>query len=237
MRLASWKRVVKGQNVATGSNKPTLPLWVSILRTVSLVWGSVVLVVGGLIVLASLLGNPSFNDVALYLGFASLAFMLVYLLTPAYRLVERMELERMAAQGGRSTADRFDLQLVTIARARMRSLRICYILATAGAAAFVLYGVLLLVNSHFATWFGWSSGWWGIICFAIAIAVFLLPIIVYNVLMTRQRIAMRVKAMKAQGVEIIDRPLQLSRNGCALGRPTQGGYVAEGGDCRCGGVG
>ncbi len=216
-----------------GNDHLRLPVWVSAIRTISLVWGTVVLVLGAGIVVASLLGNPQFNDVALYLGCASLALMLVYLITPAYREVERVELQRMALQqGGRPTTDRFDLQLVTIARARMRSMRLSYLLASAGSSAFALYGILLLVNHHLRGWFGWDTGWWGLVCFAIAVAVFLLPVIVYNVLMTRARIARRVEAMKAQGVELIDRPLQLPADGRPMGRPEQGGYLAEGGDCR-----
>jgi len=189
-----------------------------VLRAVSLVWGTVVLILGAGIVVASLFGNPQFNDVALYLGFAALALMLIYLITPAYREVERMELQRMAAQqGGRGTHDRLDLQLVTIARARMRSMRLSYILASAGSGAFGLYGVLLLANRHFSGWFGWDSGWWGVICLAFAFIVFMLPIIIYNLLMTHERIVRRVEAMKAQGVEIIDLPLQLPADGRAVG--------------------
>ena len=193
---------------ADGSRAGRLPVWVSAIRAISLVWGTVVLVLGAGIVVASLLGNPQFNDVALYLGFASLILMLIYLITPAYREVERMELRRMAAlEGGRRTTDRFDLQLVTIARARMRSMRLSYILAGAGSAAFALYGILLLVNRHLRGWFGWDTGWWGIVCFVAALAVFLLPVVVYNVLMTRERIARRLQVLKEQGVELIDRPL------------------------------
>lgn len=191
--------------MATEGKKPGLPVWVSVIRTVSLVWGTVVLLLGAGIIIASLFGNPQFNDVALYLGVAALLLMLIYLITPAYRLVERMELEWMAAQdGGRSTANRFDLQLVTIARARMRSMRLSYLLASAGASAFALYGVLLLANRHFAGWFGWDTGWWGVICFFVALAIFLLPVVVYNVLMTRTRLARRVQIMKEQGVELVD---------------------------------
>ncbi|PZR97363.1 MAG: hypothetical protein DLM69_09775 [Candidatus Chloroheliales bacterium] len=211
-----------------------MPVWIRVLRAVSLVWGTVVLVLGAGIVVASLFGNPQFNDVALYLGFAALALMLVYLITPAYREVERMELQWMAAQqGGRGTHGRRDLQLVTIARARMRSMRLSYILASAGSGAFGLYGVLLLTNRHFSGWFSWDSGWWGVICLVFALTIFMLPIIIYNLLMTHERIVRRVEAIKAQGVEIIDRPLQLPADDRTLGRPEQGGHLVEGGDRGC----
>ncbi len=198
-----------GNDSGVDANHPGgLPIWVSAIRAISLVWGTVALVLGAGIVVASLLGNPQFNDVALYLGLASLTLMLIYLITPAYREVEQLELRRMAAlEGGRCTTDRFDLQLVTIARARMRSMRLSYILAGAGSAAFALYGILLLVNRHLSGWFDWDTGWWGVVCFVAAIAIFLLPIVVYNVLMTHERIARRVQVMKEQGVELIDRPL------------------------------
>ncbi len=195
--------------MATGSNPPHLPLWVNIIRVISLVWGTLTLLLEAGIIVASLFGNPGFNDVALYIGVASFVLMLVYLITPAYREVERMELRRMAPSVGGSRIGRFDFQLATIARARMRGMRITFVLSTAGSVAFALYGVLLLSNRHFSGWLGWDTGWWGAACFGLAVLIFLLPFIVYNALMTRERMLRRIAAMKAQGVEIIDRPLQL----------------------------